>query len=133
MAAPGFSVSDLIDAAIQVKVVYDAFFNKYTNSASQVRELVDEIRRFGINLQKHRESFERVGLKYDGYDAIYRSLNQCYDFLDKYKSVLASKPSPTAIWRTARFPYVKDDIQHLRDMIQRHKEDLIHISMIHML
>jgi hypothetical protein len=133
MTAPGFSINDLIDASIQVKVIYDAFFSKDSNSAAQVKDLIYEIGRFAANLQRNKESFERAGLEYEDYDAIYNTLNKCNVFLDKYKSVLATKPSPAGIWRTARFPYAKDDVQELRNAIQGHKADLMQRSLIHIM
>lgn len=133
MAAPGFSINDLIDASIQVKIIYDAFFNKNTNSASQVTELIYEIGRFAQNLQKNRETFERAGLVYEDYDAIYKTLDKCNVFLNKYKAVLATTQSTAKIWKTARFPYTKDYVADLKNAIQGHKTDLMHRCMLHIM
>lgn len=133
MAVPGFSVNDLIDAAVQVKVVYDAFFNKNSNSATQLRDLVNEIDRFAQNLERNREAFERVGLEYGDFDAIHRTLYKCNEFLDKYKSVFATKRGPEAMWRIAKFPYSKEYVQELRSALRAHREDLTHRSVLHIL
>jgi hypothetical protein len=134
MANPDFSLNELIEVieeAVQVKVVYNAFFDEFTNTDPQVRELADEIHSFGLNLQ---ESFQQVGPVYRGneanyeYQAIVSTFNQCYAFFDKYRSDLELSTSPSETWRTARFPYTKDSIQYLRDRIQRHMTDLIHGS-----
>lgn len=133
MAAPGFSINDLIDASIQVKVIYNAFFSKDANTLTQVTDLINEIDRFAANLKRNKASFERAGLEYDDFDAIYKTLHKCDVFLDKYKSVLASKPSPAGIWRTARFPYAKEHVQDLRNAIQAHKADLMQRSVLHIM
>lgn len=133
MAVPGFSVNDLIDAAVQVKVVYDAFFNKNTNSATQLRDLINEIDRFAQNLERNREAFGRVGLDYEDFDAIRHTLYKCNEFLDKYKSVLATKRGPEAMWRIAKFPYSKEYVQELRSALRAHREDLTHRSVLHIL
>ncbi|KFY48316.1 hypothetical protein V495_01446 [Pseudogymnoascus sp. VKM F-4514 (FW-929)] len=123
MALPGFSINDLIDAAVQVKVVYDAFFHKYTNSATQLHDLIYEIHRFAQNLERSRDSFERVGV--DDYDfrSIYNTLSRCQEFLEENKSILSNKKSPEALWRTARLPYSKEYI-HLKSALQAHRGEL---------
>jgi hypothetical protein len=46
MAVPGFSITELIQAAGHIKIIYDSFFNKYTNSAAQIRGLAEDIEQF---------------------------------------------------------------------------------------
>ncbi|KFY25327.1 hypothetical protein V493_04703, partial [Pseudogymnoascus sp. VKM F-4281 (FW-2241)] len=133
MALPGFSINDLIDAAVQVKVVYDAFFNKNTNAATQLQDLIYEISRFAQNLERNREAFGRAGLDYEDYGAIYNTLYRCDEFLEKYKSVLSTKKSPEVIWRTARFPYAKEYLQELKSALRAHRADLTDRSVLHLL
>jgi DNA helicase IV len=131
MAVPGFSVNDLIQALGQAKIVYDAFFNEYTSSAAQVRDLADDIEQFRRNLQKHKEIVEQGGLEYTGYPAVQRTLDACYRFLDDYKDVLDKrrKKSVVGAFKTARFAFEQDEVKRLRDQIAGHKSDILHYSM----
>jgi hypothetical protein len=133
MAVPGFSVNELIDAAIHCKTVYDAFFKKNANTASQVRDLIDEINTFAGYLNEHKEVFLRRGLKYERYAPIERTLEQCRDFLSKYQKVLEAKRTASGIWRTARYPFVQPEVDRLRGMLQRHANALNQVSVIHLL
>ena len=139
MAVPGFSVTDLIQALGQVKIVYDAFFNEYTNSASQVRDLADHIEQFRKNLQDHKEIAEESGLEYTGYEAVQRTLESCYRFLDEYKEVLdkGRKKSVVATlnkgYKTARFAFEQSEITRLQAEISRHQSNILHYSMNHVL
>lgn len=69
MTVPGFSVSDLIVAVIQLKRVYDSFFDKYENAQSRVSELAEAIRLFQVNLIDLNYILERSGRYYPGQDA----------------------------------------------------------------
>ena len=131
MAVPGFSVSDLIQALGQVKIVYDAFFNEYTNSASQVRDLADDIEQFRKNLQKHKEIVEQGGLEYSGYEAVQQTLDSCYRFLDDYREVLDKRRNTSVVgaFKTARFAFEQEEVSRLRGQIAGHKSDIIHYSL----
>ena len=128
-AVPGFSVTDLIQAVCHIKTVYDAFFNKYTNSAVQVRGLADRIQQFQTNLQAHKEIIEKRGLEYSGYVAIKNTLDECEDFLEKYKGVLEKKISVVKVWRTGRFPYEQDVVARLQKDIESHGLNILHFNM----
>jgi hypothetical protein len=131
MAVPGFSVSDLIQALGQAKIVYDAFFNEYTNSAAQVRDLADDIEQFRNNLQKHRNIVEQSGLEYSGYAAVQRTLDSCYRFLDDYKDVLdrRRRKSVVGAFKTARFAFEQEEVNRLRAQLAGHKGDILQYSM----
>jgi membrane-bound lytic murein transglycosylase len=131
MAVPGFSVSDLIQALGQVKIVYDAFFNEYTNTAAQVRDLADDIEQFRKNLEEHKEITEQGGLEYTGYASVQRTLEACYRYLDDYKDVLDKrrKKSVVGAYKTARFAFDQDEVNRLRGQIARHQADIQHYSM----
>ena len=133
MAAPGFSINDLIDASLQVKKVYDAFYSKNASAAIQVTELYDEFSRFAQNLERNRAVFKRAGLDYDDYGSIYKTLVKFDDFFNKYKAVFETTHTPAKIWRTSRFPYAKDDVQKLREALRDHKTDLIQRTILHIL
>jgi hypothetical protein len=126
---PGFSVSDLIQAVGHIKTVYDAFFNKYTNSVVQVRSLANRIQQFQTNLQAHKEIIENRGLEYSGYIAIKNTLDECEDFLEKYKGVLEKKISVVKVWRTGRFPYDQDIVARLQKDIESHGLNILHFNM----
>jgi hypothetical protein len=126
---PGFSVTELIQAVGHIKTVYDAFFSKYTNSETQVRDLADHIQQFQTNLQAHKEIIESRGLEYSGYVAIKRTLDECEDFLDKYKAVLEKKISVVKVWKTGRFQYEKDIVARLQKQIESHGINILHFNM----
>jgi hypothetical protein len=121
MSVPGFSVSDLIQALYHAKLVYDAFFDEYSNSASEVRDLAEEIDQFRKNLVQHQETFDARGVKVSGYEGMKRTLEGCQRFLVNYKELLDSKRkrSLVASFKTVKFAY-DDEIKRLRDQIQRH-------------
>lgn len=131
MIPPGYSVSDLIQVLGQVKVVYDAFFNEYTNSASQLRDLADDIEQFRTNLKKHKEILEERGLQYGGYEAIHRTLEQCKKFLESYREVLDKqrRKSVAVAYKTARFAFEQDEINRLRGQISRHESNIMQFSL----
>jgi biotin operon repressor len=131
MALPGFSISDLIQALSQAKIIYDAFFNEYTSSAAQVRDLAEEIESFRRNLNKHRQVLEVHGLEYEGFTAVYRTLNSCHNFLDKYKIILDQqrRKSVAATYKTAKFVFDLDEVNRLRDQIHRHDSNILHHSL----
>ena len=122
MAVPGFSVTDLIQAASHFKIVYDGFFSKHSNSASLIRDLADHIQEFQTNLQAHKEVIESRGLEYSnpGYVAIKRTLDECEDFLNKYSAVLEKKISVERLWRTGRLQYEQDTVARLQKRIDSH-------------
>lgn len=131
MVVPGLSVSDLIQALGQVKVVYDAFFNEYTSAASQLRDLADDIEQFRTNLQKHQEIVEARGLAFSGYEAVQRTLDQCTRLLGEYREVLDKRRQKTVVGvlKTVRFPYQHHEIDRLRGQIARHESNILHFSM----
>jgi hypothetical protein len=126
---PGFSVTDLIQAVGHIKTVYDSFFDKYTNSATQLRDLADQIQQFQTNLQANKETIESRGLAYSGYVSIKRTLDECEDFLEKYKAVLDTKVSVAKLYRTGRFPYDKETVARLQKQIESHKIDILHFNL----
>lgn len=128
MAVPGLSVTDLIQAVGHAKTVYDGFFDKYSNSASQFRDLADHIEQFQTNLQTHKEIIESRGLEYSGYVAIKRTFDECEDFLNKYKAVLDKKASVEKIWRIGRFQYEQDTVARLQKKIESHGLNILHFN-----
>lgn len=135
MAVPGFSVNDLIQALGQAKTVYDAFFNEYTNTASQLRDLADDIEQFRINLVEHEKITKAHGLEYSGYQSVQRTLKQCYSFLDKYKAVIdeRSRKSVVGAFKTAKFAFDTDGVEKLRAQIARHQNNIGHFTLNHVL
>lgn len=127
MALPGFSVSELIQAVGHVKTGYDAFFSKYASSSALVRNLNDEIRAFQKNLERYNSFVgeENWTLAESDSKAIQRTLDECEDFLNKYKSLLDDGTvGLERAWRTVRFPYARDDVERLRGQISSHYTNL---------
>jgi hypothetical protein len=127
MAVPGFSVSELIQAVGHVKTGYDAFFSKYANSPALVRNLNDEIKAFQKNLERYNNfaGEDNWTLAESDSKAIQRTLDECEDFLNKYKSLLDDGTvSLERAWRTVRFPYARDDVERLRRQISSHYTNL---------
>jgi hypothetical protein len=130
MALPGFSISDLIQALGQVKMIYDAFFNEYTSSASQLRDLADEIDQFRKKLKTQKEIIDNRGLECSGYEAVQRTLDRCTKFLEEYKQVLdkQKRMSVAGAIKTAKFAFQQDEINQLRAEISRHENNILHFS-----
>jgi hypothetical protein len=132
MAVPGFSITELIQALGQVKVVYDAFCNTHKGSAAQVRYLAEDIEQFRINLKNHQGIIERRGLEYPSYHAVERTLEECRDFLKRFEVVLANDARRFSIvgaYKTARYAFVQDEVAKLRAQISTHGNNILHFSM----
>lgn len=124
MAVPGFSVTDLIQAMGHIKTVYDAFFNEYTNSAAQLRDLKDDLEQFQLNLQEHQRILNDRGLKYSGIPGVERTIDAFNRFLDKYRTVLERRRSVVGAYRVARFVFDTSEVENLRGRISRHQGNL---------
>jgi hypothetical protein len=125
---PGVSVSELIAAAGHVKTVYDAFFNKYTSSAIQLRDLVDSIDLFEENIKDHKEILEKGRLGYSGYKAIDRTLAECRAFLNDYKVVTEKSFSAGKLVKTVRFQYDQSTIDRLKKQIADHRGNILQFN-----
>jgi hypothetical protein len=134
MAVPGFSISDLIQALGQAKIVYDAFFHEYASSKAQLRSLRDDIAQFQLHLQKQQELMEDQDLEYSSVEAVNHTLEQCYHFLEKYKPVLDERRRASFVgaFKAARFPF-DDEVADLRSQIGRHQTSLIHFNTLHIM
>ncbi|TAQ85276.1 hypothetical protein B7494_g6409 [Chlorociboria aeruginascens] len=129
MAGLGFSITELIQALVQAKHVYDAFFDKYKNSASQVRELAEDIDQFRRNLEEHREIVEGRAT-YSGFESVQRTLDECYHFLDTYKTVLDKqrRQSVVNVFKTAQYALDQNEVARLRSRISKHESNILHFS-----
>jgi hypothetical protein len=125
---PGFSVSELIAAAGHVKTVYDAFFDKYTSSASQLRDLVDSIDLFEENLSTHKQILEKGRLSYSGYVAIDRTLAECREFLNDYKVISEKSFSAGKLLKTVRFQYDQATVDRLQKQIANHGNNILQFN-----
>jgi hypothetical protein len=125
MAVPGFSVTDLIDALGTAKKIYDAFFHKNKNAANQVKQLSEEIEQFRINLESHRETIEQHGIPYSDIQPAKKTVDEWCLLLSKYQSAIDKSFTVAGAFRTARFPFVQDDVAKLRDQIKRHENNII--------
>ncbi|KAL9130767.1 MAG: hypothetical protein Q9217_001115 [Psora testacea] len=106
MAAPGFSVSELIRAAAELKRVYDAFFDEYGNSQSRVKELAETISIFQLNLSDHDLILKRSGRDYPGHIAFDRTLKECNTFIQRYGALLGKPSNRTEKgWKTFCWPF----------------------------
>ncbi|KIN05145.1 hypothetical protein OIDMADRAFT_177451 [Oidiodendron maius Zn] len=128
MAVPGFSVSDLIQALSHAKTVYDAFFNEYTSSASQLRDLRDDLEQFRHNLKEQKKILDAHGIEYPGVESVQRTVNAYNRFLERYKSVLDNqrRKSVVGTFKTAKFVFDTDEVSSLRGQISRHQTNLQH-------
>ena len=118
---PGFSVSDLIRAAAQLKLVYDSFFDDHDNAQSRVRELADAIDLFTINLINHKWILERSGRHYPGHAAFHRTLKECEDFIESYSILLNQKTNWTLhAWKKTRWAFEYEHIDKLRQQLTLH-------------
>jgi hypothetical protein len=133
MAVPGFSISDLIQALSQAKTVYDAFFNEYTSSASQLRDLRDDFEQFQHNLVEQKKILDAQGIQYPGVESVHRTIMAYRRFLDRYRPVLDSQTSKTSrrksvvsTFMTAKFVFDTEEVANLRGQIARHQANLQH-------
>ena len=123
MAAPGFSVSEVIQVVSKLKTVYDAFFGKYDNASSRVRELADAIELFQNNLVTLEWILQRTGRHYPGHHAFMRTLQECEDFLHEHKALLDKKSKwPEKAWRTTVWPFEEERIGKLVRNLQTHSQ-----------
>jgi hypothetical protein len=130
MALPGFSVSELIQALSQAKSIYDAFFNEYTNSSLQVRNLASEIGQFRQNLETHREILEKHRLTYSGYDDVKATLDSCNRFLTKYRVILEDRRNSFhGVLKTAKYVFDADEVKKLRNELAIHHQNIMSFSM----
>lgn len=134
MAVPGFSVSDLIQALGQAKLVYDAFFNKYTNTASQLRSLRDDIEMFRERVTEHQKTVQAHGLDYSGYRAAASTVEACCDFLERYRAAeTRRKRSFAGAFQTAKYVFDADEVERLRAQIAAHRDNLMLFSLNYVL
>lgn len=125
MATPGFSISELIEAAAKTKQVYDAFFHQFDNASNRVRELRDTVDLFQMNLRNHEWLFEQSGHRYPGLDAFSRTIKECNDFLGKYQRLITdSRASPKDYLRTAVWPFEERNVNNLTRQLQLHIQAL---------
>jgi hypothetical protein len=125
MAAPGYSVSELVQALSKTKELYDAFLQKNKNNLPQVGNLVEDIENFSSNLLKYRDIFERHGMEHSGIHAVLRTLQECHEFLINCESIVDKSFSAFGAFRNARFAFVQDDLARLRSHIKRHEDNII--------
>src|SRR5579871_5749056 len=112
MAVPGFSITELIQAARHVKTAYNAFFSEESKSPALLLELANDIKLFENNLEKHKTITE--GVDRPIYDAVKLTLDQCATFLNEYKILLEGKKvTPGAAWKTVRYAYDQDKVNRL--------------------
>ncbi len=129
MAGPGFSITELIQALGKVKDVYDAFCNEYTSSASQIRDLTNDIHQFHTNLENHKKILVTRGLGYPGYEAIHRTLDRCREFLEQYDVVKKGRRmSAMGALKTVQFVFEEKEVNQLRSQISRHESSLLQYS-----
>jgi hypothetical protein len=114
----GFSISELINAGLACKEILSSFTDKYGNSYTQVLILTTNITELCAGLEKHQTVLESKGSTYYGYESFKLTLEECKDFIDKYKVLLRKKPSdPATWWRTAMFTFEKENTARLQRQI----------------
>ena len=108
MAAPGFSVSELIKAIDTISAICESFGSRQNSARKRVQELADTICVFKGNLKDQQWILETTGRHYPGHEGFASLLEECSEFIQKYRAVL--EPQGTAvsvaerIFRTAIWP-----------------------------
>ena len=121
MTTPGFSITEIIQAAHKLKLVYDAFFDKYENAESRVRELSHAIDVFHFNLINHEWILQRSGRHYPGHGAFRRTLEECDEFIKEYRSLLDKKaPRTQKAWKTTCWPFEEGHVNRLIRQLNTH-------------
>ncbi|KAF2728835.1 hypothetical protein EJ04DRAFT_86396 [Polyplosphaeria fusca] len=121
MAAPGYSVSELIKAAKFCLSVFDAFFDQYDNAPARLRELAQLIQTFREILEQNQETLKRKNTSYPGHDGLKRTLEACERFIKKFKSVCDGKGhGARKLVFTAIFPAYSKTVADLDRQLMRH-------------
>jgi hypothetical protein len=136
MAAPGFSVSELIQAIAKCKNIYDAFTDEYESAPARIKELVDTCK----YLRDILEDFVAIlGDAYPQENHFLRRLEECDAFIQRYRSLkqgyLASVAETTItsrirqqwemVWQTGRFALDGDRARGLRDGLSLEIQKLV--------
>jgi hypothetical protein len=122
-ATPGFSVSELIQAIGACKSLYTAFVDEYESAPAKIKELVDTCKYLQNVLEDVKSLLEYYGDVYPNESSFQRKLDECDDFINKYRSLKqdylksvgeATVTARTRIawekaWQTGRYPL--DDVR----------------------
>ena len=123
LVPPGYSGSDLIQAAGKLQTIYDAFFDKYDNAGSRVKELHGHFNSFHTNLVNLQWVLEQSGRDYPESDACYRTLDECADLLNKYSAFLdKGEHRVQKTWKTVNFPFEQMGIDRLKGQLSLHMQ-----------
>jgi hypothetical protein len=84
MSVPGFSITELAQAARKLKEVCNAFFDEFENAPSQISGLVETCNYLSTVLE---EFGELLGNSYPQETTFKRKLDECYTFITKYSAL----------------------------------------------
>jgi hypothetical protein len=129
MAAPGFSVSELIQAASKLVDVYKSFNDKYDNAQSRVRDLAGFIELFRANLIDLQWILSCSGKDYPGQDAFRRTLEECDEFIHRYRDLFDKRPSLAKTLKTASWAFEERNITRLIRQLTLHSQAIAGFEM----
>lgn len=119
MAAPGFSVTDLLQAADKAKHVYNTFYGEFDNAPARIQELAETSKYLHDILENVRKIVEWYGVVFPGESSFNKRLEECDTFIDKYSALQPIDPADASaiangktipqrfrrVWLTTRYAF----------------------------
>ncbi|KAK2755574.1 hypothetical protein FQN54_006514 [Arachnomyces sp. PD_36] len=87
MAAPGFSVFELLRAADKAKHVYNTFYGEFDNAPARIQELAETSKYLHDLLENVRKIVEWYGVAFPGESSFSKRLEECDSFISKYSAL----------------------------------------------
>jgi len=84
MSVPGFSITELAQAARKLKGICNAFFDEFENAPARISELVETCNYLSTVLE---EFGALLGDSYPQETTFKRKLDECYTFITKYSAL----------------------------------------------
>ena len=117
MAAPGFSVFELLQAADKAKHVYNTFYGEFDNAPSRIQELAETSKYLHDILENVRKIVEWYGVVFPGESSFNKRLEECDSFIKKYSALQPVDPADASssdksvqqrfrrVWLTTRYAF----------------------------
>jgi hypothetical protein len=127
--SPGTQLTEIINAAILLRNIFDSFFDEFGNAFSQISELRDTVLNLHECLKKHAEILRQRGLIYSGHANFLKTLKECERFIRRYKSIIepqvgdGAKRFALKAWLAT--PDAKDEMEKLDRLLNRQATALI--------
>jgi hypothetical protein len=127
--SPGTQLTEIINAAILLRNVFDSFFDEFGNAFAQISELRDTVLNIHECLTRHAEILRQRGLVYSGHANFLTTLKECERFIRHYKTVIDPRSGDGAkrfalkAWLAT--PDAKSEMEKLDRLLNRQAMALI--------